>query len=327
MKRKASITITSNHAGKPLPEFLSIRFPYHQLWEWEEKIRKQQVLINHVPGELSSILNLGDRIEYRFEDITEPPVNTDFSVLYEDDCLMVVNKPGNLPCHPGGRYFNHTLWSLLKSSDKQREFYFVHRIDRETSGIVLIAKTPEAAKSLGQEFSTGAIYKRYMVIVEGCFPEYCILSEGYLCPDPDSPVRKKLKYHLVEESGETESQGKRCCTAFKKIRGNNKVSLVEAIPETGRIHQIRATLLGLGYPVAGDKLYGLDDSIFLRFISDRLGADDWQRLRLKRQALHAAELHIPHPKSGKMLKLIAPLPQDMEQLITADNLFIHQPSL
>ena len=95
------------------------------------------------------------------------------------------------------------------------------------------------------------------------------------------------------------------------------LSLVEAVPMTGRTHQIRATLCSSGYPVVGDKIYGVDDTLFLRFIADQLTAEDHRRLRLSRQALHAADLTIRHPRSEEILRLTAPLPSDITSLATA----------
>ena len=93
------------------------------------------------------------------------------------------------------------------------------------------------------------------------------------------------------------------------------ISKVEAIPETGRPHQIRATLVSLGYPVVGDKIYGVDDRLFLRFINGELTDHDRHRLRLPRQAVHSAELHIIHPKTGKLMQFKAPVPNDMQRLM------------
>ena len=101
----------------------------------------------------------------------------------------------------------------------------------------------------------------------------------------------------------------------KVIRIRNSISQLEAIPETGRSHQIRATLSSMGYPLVGDKLYGVDERLFLRFIEGDLNDKDRKRLRLPRQALHAAELHIRHPETAKPLQLSAPLPDDMLRLM------------
>ena len=244
-------------------------------------------------------------------DTTEPPVNRDYTILFEDRELLVVDKPGNLPCHPGGRYFTHTLWGLLKTDYPEVPFFFVNRIDRETSGIVLVAKTGAAAKNCQRQFNTGTVLKTYQVIVEGDFPNGSIRANGYLLKDEKSLIRKKQRFYPVHESKTIPPKAKPCCTEFHLIRKCGGKSLVAAQPITGRLHQIRVTLFSLGYPVMGDKIYGVDDTLFIRFINDHLTDADRRKLCLSRQALHAESFELNHPSSGKRIRFFSGLPEDM----------------
>jgi 23S rRNA pseudouridine955/2504/2580 synthase/23S rRNA pseudouridine1911/1915/1917 synthase len=141
-----------------------------------------------------------------------------------------------------------------------------------------------------------------------------VIARGHLFPDLRSPVRKKRRF-CAEGTRPPDRDGEFCETLFRGIRHRDGLSLVEATPITGRLHQIRATLLGLGYPVVGDKIYGPDDTLFIRFIEDRLTASDRTRLRLPRQALHAAGLAIRPPATMVSLVFDAPLPEDMASMI------------
>ena len=147
MKRKPAITIGAHEAGKPLIDLLSGRFTYHSRDEWMDFIEFGQLLLNQLPAQPTTILAAGDILEYNMPESPEPSVDTHFSIIFEDGELLAVNKPGNLPCHPAGRYFNHTLWALLKEQFDLPYLSLINRLDRETSGIVLLAKNPEAIRT------------------------------------------------------------------------------------------------------------------------------------------------------------------------------------
>ena len=311
MKRRASICISSTNAGVPLLDFLCDRFTYHGRNEWEELIHGGRVLLNGVAVSCLKPIRAGDRLEYLHPDLPEPPVEKKYSILFEDDALLVVDKPPNLPCHPGGRYFAHTLWGLLKSEHSMDTVFFVNRIDRETSGIVLIAKTGSAAIHCQQQFLDGALRKKYLVMVEGDFPCGPVRAEGFLKIDENSPIRKKQRFVMVNGSRTVYEKVKKCCTLFHAVQRCNGKSLISAEPLTGRMHQIRATLCSLGYPVTGDKIYGVDETLFLKFINDRLTDSDRLKLSLPRQALHSKSLELTHPENGKRVRFFSHLPEDM----------------
>ena len=138
---------------------------------------------------------------------------------------------------------------------------------------------------------------------------------GYLYQDPDSLVRKKMKFRSTAPDDPIQSSGKSCNTLLRAVKIGNIISQLEAIPKTGRSHQIRATLYSMGYPVVGDKIYGVDDRLFIRFINGTLDKHDKKRLRISRQALHSAELQIMHPETGNRLSFKAPVPSDMKTLL------------
>ena len=255
---------------------------------------------------------LGDLVEYFPEERSEPPVDSAYRVVHGDDDLLVLDKPPNLPCHPAGRFFRHTLWALLQRDGMAPPIRFVHRLDRETSGLVLVAKSATAARRLGEQFESGRVEKVCLVIVEGRAPEQFV-AEGWLAPDPTSEVRKKLR--LVEADAQRGTALPRVRTQFRRIGVTGSLSLLEARPATGRRHQIRASLCSLGLPVVGDKLYGVDESLYLRFIRDELSEADRTRLRIPRQALHATSLTVTHPGTGERAEFTSPTPDDMAALV------------
>lgn len=314
MNRKVSIRIRIEDAGRTVLAFLSQRFTYHDKNRWKALIGAGNVLLNGVPPLPDAPLNPRDILTYEGFDETEPPVELAYEILHEDEVLLVIDKPGNLPCHPGGRYFKHTLWHLLTTRYDAAPLYFVNRIDRETSGIVLVAKTPSAARDCGRQFASGSVQKRYWVAVFGDFPSGPVCAEGGLCRDETSPVHKKLRFLPFQEASRHSHPLKMCRTDFQLLNKNGGLSLLSAEPSTGRLHQIRATLFSLGYPVVGDKIYGPDDTLFLRFIEDRLTAEDKNRLVLPRQALHSESIALRHPDGGCVTRWSSPLPADMAGL-------------
>ena len=312
-KQRIVTTIVPGEAeGIRLDQYLANRFTYRSRTVWQRCIRSGEILLNGRKTPSSRPVHSGEVITFipPEEDLIEPPVRTDYTILAETDDFLVVNKPGNLPVHPSGCYFNHTLQRLL-SADLGKIVHPVNRLDRETSGVVLFAPDGRKAAQLADLFAAGEgkIRKTYHAIVFGDFPD-TVSAEGFLCSDPDSKIDKKQKFILKKDVSVLTDAMTDAKTDFRCLKRKNGLSLVECMPETGRLHQIRATLCSLGYPLAGDKMYGPDETIFLRFIEDRMTPDDRALLRMERQALHASELEFRSPFDQSRCVFTAPVPAD-----------------
>ena len=291
-------------SGLTLADFLAGRFTYRSKAEWCGRITSGEITLNGKMVPPETILALHDQIEYRPVDIVEPPADLDYRIVFEDEKIMVIDKPGNLCMHPAGPFFKHTLWHLLCS--KYGNIHFVNRLDRETSGLLLAAKDAKSAKAMAKNI-TG---KSYLVIVHGEFPEE-LTAEGFL-QDAKSVIRKKRRFvETMPDSPPFESAK----TVFHKISSANGLSLVKATLFTGRMHQIRATVNSLGFPVTGDKLYGVDEKFYLKQRSDELTESDREKLLISRQALHSCQLSFIHPASKEELTFDSPLPYELQQLI------------
>jgi len=315
MQRKNSVLIGPQQAGQQLLDFVSHRFTYRSREQWQAELAADRFLLNHIAARGEDLLAHGDLLVYLMPALAEPSVAGNYTVIHEDDDLLVIDKPAPLPCHPGGRFFAHTLWALLKEEQGLAEPRLVNRLDRETSGLVLVAKNKTAARLCQEQFVQRRVEKTYLVVVEGDFPDTPVTVEaaGWLGPDPDSAIRKKMYFFTTQKDAPPAAV--EASTTFRRLAGNTGLSLLEARPHTGRCHQIRATLLHLGFPVVGDKLYGVDEQLFLRFKEDRLSGADHTLLRLPRQALHAAGLRLSHPTSGEEMTFSAPLPPALQGLL------------
>jgi 23S rRNA pseudouridine955/2504/2580 synthase/23S rRNA pseudouridine1911/1915/1917 synthase len=314
ISRKTAVLIKPEDAGCRLLDFVAARFTYRSREEWRQELEAGRFLLNGEQATSLSLLAAGDRLVYLLPELPEPPVDQNLAVLYEDDDLLVVDKPARLPCHPSGRFFRHTLWALLQERHGLPKPSLINRLDRETSGIVLVAKHKQAARLCYRQFAARQVHKRYLALVEGEFPFADLRADGWLAPDQASAIRKKMRYY-PSEAAVAPAGAVSCSTVLRRLHSVNGITLLEALPLTGRNHQIRATLCSLGFPVVGDKLYGVDEQLFLRFRQGGLTAADHQRLRLDRQALHAATLRIRHPSSGRELEFRSPLPPAMQGLV------------
>jgi 23S rRNA pseudouridine955/2504/2580 synthase/23S rRNA pseudouridine1911/1915/1917 synthase len=316
MKRQMIFEIPETADGTAVADFLAERFPYHDRAGWCDRIGAGTVTVNEKPCVSETPLRTDDRLSYEPDDRPEPPVDFNIGIISDDEDLLLVNKSGNLPCHPGGRYFNHSLWAWLKKERGLEDFTFVNRIDRETSGLVVIAKNFAASENCRKQFSGRKVVKRYKALVESAdFPAE-LETVGWLVADTESAIRKKRKF-ISGGSSDTppSAEAEWSETKFRLIKQCNGIALIEAEPHTGRLHQIRATLLALGYPIVGDKLYGVDETLFLRFCKDTLTDADRARLRMERQALHASGLSFHHPKFGRPVTINLDLPDDMQKLL------------
>jgi 23S rRNA-/tRNA-specific pseudouridylate synthase len=293
MRRKPASLVPEERSGSILEEYLASRFTYLGIGAWRLQIAEGRVSVNGATAPAGRPLAAGDRVAFEPPGPEEPEVDSSFAIVMEDEDFLIVDKSGSLPCHPGGRFFEHSLWFLLR--ERFGPIHIATRLDRETSGLVLVCKNPGAARHVQELQSLGRVRKRYAAMVHGRFPDR-IEARGLLAEDGTSAIRKKRSYRHEASPPGTEA-GESCETTLEGLAsvetGSGWISLVRALPRTGRTHQIRATLFSLGFPVVGDKLYGLDEGFFLRFAAGELSDLDRTRLMLPQQALHCASLEFP----------------------------------
>src|SRR5512133_1357761 len=235
------------------------------------------------PLTAASLVRPGLRFALVREAEPEPEAPLEFAVVHDDGALLVVDKPAGLPVHPTARYSANTFTSPAR------------RLDRETSGLLACGGHPEWTKRLKRSFATGRVAKTYLALAQGHPAAERFTVDAPLALTGASAVRVRM--HVAAEGlaslTDFEVLGRRAAADGAPI------ALLACRPRTGRQHQIRAHLHHAGLPLVGDKIYGPDELIFDRFTRHELTEDDRGRLRLPRQALHAARLELPHPDSGE----------------------------
>lgn len=232
----------------------------------------------------------------------EPDVPRHFGVLYEDEWILAVDKPAGLPVHPTARYHANTLTALLLEKYGENRPLLAHRIDSETSGVVLCAKTKAAERALKIMFAKRRIQKTYLAVVQGIptLPEGNI--ESPLGPDLHGPVKVKMVCR---------PDGMPALTTYRVLKSSPDASLLECRPRTGRQHQIRVHLAHLGHPIVGDKMYGPDPSLFLDYVEWGPTPEVLERAGAPRHFLHASAVSLTHPMTDAALTVESPLPEDM----------------
>lgn len=240
----------------------------------------------------------------------------EFRILYEDDGVLVVDKAAPLLTHPTGEKNEPTLWHGLHELLSYElatggQVSLINRLDRETSGITLVAKTAEAARELGKAMQARLLRKEYFAVVHGC-----PLWSSACCSEPILRMEEvaETRIHVRQCC---HPSGKECRTEFEVLSRHGAMSLLRCCPHTGRMHQIRVHAAYLGHPLVGDKIYGGDESCYLDFIASGWTDDLERRLILPRHALHACRLSFPW--QGRTIIVESPLPQDMAALV-ADSL-------
>ncbi len=246
------------------------------------------------------------------------------SIVYEDDDLMVINKPAGLVVHPGAGNFHGTLinavaWHLkdLKTFDaNDPEVGLVHRIDKDTSGLLVIAKTPIAKTKLGLQFFNKTTHRSYNALVWGNFQE----DEGRIEGNIGRDSKDRLRMDVFPPDSNI---GKTAVTHYRVLERFGYVTLVECILETGRTHQIRAHMKHIGHPLFGDERYGgMEIRRGQRSATYKAFIQNCFKL-CNRQALHAKTLGFVHPTTGKQMDFTSQLPNDMAQLIDKWRIYIN----
>ena len=263
------------------------------------------------PGDIATLML--DRPHY---DTTIEPEEMPLDIVYEDDDLMVVNKPAGLVVHPGCGNFHGTLVNAIAWHMRNIPTYdpndpqvgLVHRIDKDTSGLLVIAKTPEAKTSLGVQFFNKTTHRSYNALVWGNFVEDSGTIEGNIGRDP----KDRLRMAVFPQGSDI---GKPAVTHYKVLERFGYVTLVECILETGRTHQIRAHMKHIGHPLFSDERYGGTE--ILR--GERTGS--YRQFVLNgfktcpRQALHAKTLGFVHPRTKKQMDFTSDIPEDLDNLL------------
>jgi 23S rRNA pseudouridine1911/1915/1917 synthase len=258
-------------------------------------------------------------------DIVPEPMNIQSLIVYEDDSVMIINKPAGMVVHPGSGNYSGTLLNgvayYLKEQNPHIDesllprFGLVHRIDKNTSGLLVMAKNSTAAAHLAQQFFLHTIERKYMALVWGDMEQ----DEGTIV----AHVGRNQRYRKLFEAYPEGEHGKDAVTHYKVLERFNYVTLVECTLETGRTHQIRVHMKHVGHTLFGDSHYGgdkiLKGTIFNKY---KQFVDNCLEI-CRRQALHAKTLGFVHPATKEHVFFEAPLPRDMEQVIEKWRRYIH----
>jgi 23S rRNA pseudouridine1911/1915/1917 synthase len=285
-------------------------------------IDAEAVTVNGMPTKASYKVRSGDVIRIRLPEprFAAPQAEAiPLSVLYEDDVLAVVNKPANMVVHPAKGNWSGTLVNALQFHFAELSLAngayrpgIVHRLDRDTSGAILVAKEERTHRELAAMFENRKIFKEYLAITAGVLDRDSDYIEAAITRHPLDHVK------MAVADDENDEDAKEACSFYVVIERFRGYTFCRIQPRTGRTHQIRVHLASVGCPVLADKIYSGRDSIRLSDLAPRgalpLGEDE---VLLERQALHAAKIRFRHPRQGEWIEVNAPLPPDFERTLAA----------
>jgi 23S rRNA pseudouridine1911/1915/1917 synthase len=282
--------------GERLDKYVCQQHPELSRSHVQKLIAKGHITVNGRKTKPGLKINIGDRLKVVIPP-TPPsrlvPETMPLNIIYEDDDLLAVDKPAGLTVHPAPGHPTHTLVNAILShfphladiGDSLRPGV-VHRLDKDTSGVMLVAKNSLAQADLAQQFKSHSVTKAYLVLVKGKLEPENGVIEADIGRDP----RNRKRMAVVAE-------GREARTEYRVIKYIGDYTLLEVMPETGRTHQIRVHLAAIGYPVVGDKVYGVKSPF------------------LSRQFMHASRLGFKLPSSGEYVEFKSELPPDLAQAL------------
>ncbi len=275
-----------------------------------EKVAKANLIVR--PGDVIRFM-----MPYRRRGMEILPEDIPLDIVYEDDDLLVVNKPAGMVVHPGHGNYNGTLINALAfhlgisqgpDAEDERMGILVHRIDKDTSGLLVVAKNDEAQLNLAKQFFEHSIERLYVAVVWGNIKEDEGTVDGAIGRDPND----RLRFKVYPEDDE---RAKHAVTHYKVLERFGYVTVVQCRLETGRTHQIRVHMNHIGHPLFNDARYGGSEirkgTIYAKY---RQFIENCFEL-CPRQALHAKTLGFIHPRTGEMIRFDSPLPDDMTSMI------------
>ncbi len=312
--------VKARMVGKRIDAYLASRFPDYSRSVVQKVIDVGAVLVNGQTVKASYKVRLDDLIRVWLPELADDaptPEDIPITVVYEDAALTVVNKPAGMVVHPAKGHWSGTLvnalqfrYDTLSTAGGAERPGIVHRLDRDTTGLLLVAKSDLAHRQLAQQFEQRTIQKEYLALVAGVPERDSDYIERTIGFHPTN--REKMAIRLPTDGG------KAAVTFYEVIERFRGYAFVRCKPATGRTHQIRVHLAHIGHPIVADKAYSGRDRLTL---SDLIGAGateaDGESILIDRQALHAFSLRLEHPLTGQPLQLTAPLPEDMVRTLEA----------
>jgi len=310
-----SFTIRGRVAGRRIDQYLAAALPDFSRTFIQKLIREARVLVNDRQVKPSYQVRRGDRVSIQVELPEGPAVAAEdipLDILYEDEALIAINKPPDMVVHPAKGHQSGTLVNALlghtrtlSSAYGELRAGIVHRLDRDTSGVILAAKTDAAHAALAAQFEARTVEKHYLAVVEG-EPEY----DSDLIDAPLGRSRRNPEAVAVRRDG------KPAQTIYRVVRRFSGFAELDVQPLTGRTHQIRVHLAHIGHPIVADLLYSNRPALYRSELLGRRPGEDEEPL-IERQALHARSIAIDHPLSGQRMVFEAPVPRDVERLLDA----------
>ena len=290
---KLKYIIKSNEKYDNLKEVLKVKFQISDRLLLKLK-KNNKIFLNKTPSSIKAPVNSNDIVEILLdfdEDNTNiVPTKMKLKILFEDDYLLIIDKPAGIPVHPSMLHYEDSLSNGVRyyydTINLRKKIRPVNRLDKDTSGIVIFAKNEYIQECLIRQMKNNTFVKEYIAICKGTLPHQSGTIEAPIARKQNSIIER-----CVDESGDT------AITHYDVIKSSNQLSLVHLILETGRTHQIRVHMAHIGNPILGDTLYGHASDL------------------INRQALHSFKVHFIHPVSGKNINIEATLPEDMKKII------------
>lgn len=301
--------VPAQAAGLELLAWLVERFRYADAAAWGAALAAGRVACNGEVATAECRLRAGDRIEVRPPDAESVPRLT---VLHADAACVVVDKPPYLVAHDASAFAGRAIVPILSAQlgVAPSELRLAHRLDRETSGALLLARSAAASRGFTAQFAAGRVAKRYVALVDGVVVSDTLRVELPIGRAPTGPAERRC-------AGPEAREPRPACTELRVLARSSDATLVELTPRTGRTHQLRVHLAALGHPLFGDKLYGRSDADYAAYVAHAKAGGDprWPGVRdALRHLLHAAHLAFDHPDTGAPVVVAAPWPDDLRAI-------------
>jgi 23S rRNA pseudouridine1911/1915/1917 synthase len=316
--RSVDLVVKRKVEGTRLDQYLVAMFPDFSRSVIQKAIEGGSVTVNGAPAKASYKIRYGDQVHIQLPEPTHDlpvPEDIPLNILYEDEYLAVINKPHDMVVHPAKGHWSGTLVNALQFHFAQLSQVngdyrpgIVHRLDRDTSGVILVAKEEATHRDLSLQFEHRKVFK-----------EYTALTAGVLDRDSDY-IERRIAHHKHDRIKmavtDDEDEGKEACSFYEVVERFRGYTWVRISPRTGRTHQIRVHLASVGCPVLADKTYSGRDCLRLSDLVPDLdpAADE---LLLSRQALHASRIRFLHPRKKLVIEAEAPLPEEFERTLAA----------